>query len=171
MPSVWERIPDATLTIAGEGALEEHPALADPRVEVRNHYIPDSAVPALFAAVTCCVLPYREASQSGVGSRAKSHGRAIVATAVGGLPELVGPESGRIVPAGDPSALADAVVEVLATPGLAAAMGAAAAEAVQHAGWDRVGAVTLDAYERHLAPRHSGAGVRRRDDRRRRPVR
>ena len=152
MPLVWERVPAATLTIAGEGTIEDHAALSDPRVEVRNHHIPDSAVPALFAAATCCVLPYREASQSGVGTRAKSHGRAIVATEVGGLPELVAADSGRIVPAGDPVSLADAVVDVLATPGLAEAMGRAAASAVASAGWSRVGGATLEAYKRHLSP-------------------
>jgi len=150
MPHVWTRVPATTLTIAGAGEVDDHPVLHDARIVLRNEHIPDDEVPALFAAATCCVLPYREASQSGVGSRAKSYGRAIVATDVGGLPELVPPDSGRIVPAGDPEALAAALVEVLATPGLAASMSRAAAAWVDSAGWDRVAEAILAAYERHL---------------------
>jgi glycosyltransferase involved in cell wall biosynthesis len=108
-------------------------------------------VPALFAAASCCVLPYREASQSGVGSRAKSYGRAIVATDVGGLPELVPPDCGRIVPAGDAPALSEALVDVLATPGLAASMGRAAAESAAAADWTQVGRLTLAAYDEYLS--------------------
>jgi len=169
MPRVWARVPEATLTIAGAGEIDDHPVLGDRRIVLRNEHIRDEEVPALFAASTCCVLPYREASQSGVGSRAKSYGRAIVATDVGGLPELVPPDSGRIVPAGDPEALAGALVEVLATPGLAASMSDAAAAWVRSAGWDRVAETTLDAYERHLGLREISvrdvtlvAGARRR---------
>jgi glycosyltransferase involved in cell wall biosynthesis len=150
MPRVWERVPEATLTIAGAGEVAEHPLLGDARVVLRNEHIADDEVPGMFAASTCCVLPYREASQSGVGSRAKSYGRAIVATDVGGLPELVTPDCGRIVTAGDSEALAMALVEVLTTPGLAESMGRAAAADVAAAGWDRVAEMTLDAYERHL---------------------
>ena len=86
LPLIWERVPEATLTIAGSGELAHHASLDDPRVVVRNEHVRDEDVPAVFAAATCCVLPYREASQSGVGSQARAYGRPIVATSVGGLP-------------------------------------------------------------------------------------
>jgi glycosyltransferase involved in cell wall biosynthesis len=41
-------------------------------------------------------------------------GRPVVATSVGLVPAVVGPEQGRVVPVGDPAALAAAVAEVLA---------------------------------------------------------
>lgn len=150
MLPIWAAEPDTTLVIAGDGELEPHPLLADPRVELRHEHVAEGEVPALFAAATLIVLPYRQASQSGVGSLARQYRRALVVTDVGGLPDLVTPRSGRVVPAEDPEALAAAVVEVIGTPGLAIAMGEAGAAAAAEAGWDRVAAMTLDAYRRHL---------------------
>ncbi len=152
MPAVWSRSADTTLTVAGAGSLPDHPLLADRRVTLRHEHIPEEAVAGLFAGATCVVLPYRHASQSGVGSWAKRHGRPIVATAVGGLPELVTPDSGRLVPPEDPAALADALVEVLTAPGLAPRLAEGAARsAVKDASWERVAMLTLQAYRRYLA--------------------
>jgi len=158
MAAVWEQQPGATLTIAGAGELADHPALADPRVAVRREHVPDAELPQLFAAATCVALPYRQASQSGVGALAKRYGRGLVVSAVGGLPELVGDGSGLAVPAEDPPALARALTEVLGDRGLAERLGRAAhATAVGGADWDSVAALTLAAYEEHLlAPRGGG---------------
>ena len=150
LPLIWERVPEATLTIAGSGELAHHASLDDPRVVVRNEHVRDEDVPAVFAAATCCVLPYREASQSGVGSQARAYGRPIVATSVGGLPELVGDDAGRIVAPDDPAGLAAAVIEILTTPGLAESMSSASAGWVRSAAWERVAETTLNAYDRHL---------------------
>jgi glycosyltransferase involved in cell wall biosynthesis len=149
MPRIWERCPETTLTIAGDGPEVHHPALADPRVVKRFEHVPDDAVPGLFAAATCVVLPYRQASQSGVGSLAREFGRPVVATAIGGLPDLIGPDWGRLVAPEDPEALAAAVIEVLTTPGLAERMGRTAAEG-SGSDWKAVGASTLVAYRAHL---------------------
>jgi glycosyltransferase involved in cell wall biosynthesis len=151
MPSVWERHPEVTLVIAGDGEIPTHPALADPRVAVNQRYLPESELPGLFAASTCVVLPYRQASQSGVGTLAKQHGRAVVATRVGGLAELVGPDEGRLVEPGDRAALAAAVEEIVADPPLAAALGRRAAASSAGASWRSVGEATLAAYRRHLS--------------------
>lgn len=150
MPAVWERLPEVTLTIAGSGEIPESEALADRRVELRAEHVPEDAVAGLFAASTCVVLPYRQASQSGVGSEAKQYGRPLIATAVGGLPDLVGEGEGRLVPPEDPEALARAIVEVVGTPGLAARLGERAAASVAGAGWSRVADLTLAAYRQHL---------------------
>jgi len=150
MPTIWAAEPDTHLVIAGDGDLERHPLLADPRVELRREHILEEDVPGLFGAASVVVLPYREASQSGVGSLAKQYHRALVVTDVGGLPELVAPAFGRLVPPEDPEALAAAVIEVVGTPGLASKMGEAAGASAAEAGWDRVAAMTLEAYRRHL---------------------
>ena len=151
MPRVWERLPHARLTIAGDGDRPHHPMLEDGRIDLRFGHVPEEEVPALYERSTTVVLPYREASQSGVGAFAKRHGRSLVVTRVGGLPELVTPETVRVVPSDDPAALADALLEVLTTPGLADAMGRAAAASVEsERSWPRVAERLLDAYTRHL---------------------
>jgi glycosyltransferase involved in cell wall biosynthesis len=154
MEAIWGQLPAATLTIAGEGEIEPHPALSDPRVTVHAGHVPEADVPALFRAASCVALPYREASQSGVGSRIKPYARPLVVAAVGGLPELVSDGSGIVVPAEDPAALAEALVSVLADRGLATRLGeAGAATAAREGSWDTVAGETLAAYREHLVPR------------------
>lgn len=52
--------------------------------------------------------------------------RPVVATTVGGLPEVLGsPETGLLIPPADPQALADALEKLLASPGLRETLGAA----------------------------------------------
>ncbi len=151
MAAIWKERPQTTLTVAGEGEIPPHEALSDPRVTVRREYLAEDELPALFAAATCVVLPYRQASQSGVGSLAMQHGRAVVATRVGGLPELVGEEWGRLVEPEDTPALAAAVLEVIGTPGLAERLGRRAAKQVEEEiGWKAVAARTLELYRRYL---------------------
>ena len=58
-------------------------------------------------------------------------GRPAIATAIAGVPELVTPDTGWLVPAGDPAALAGAIRQAAATPqGTLARMGRAARERV-----------------------------------------
>lgn len=151
MGEVWKARPAVTLTVAGEGAIEPHPALSDPRVLVRQEYVGEDDIPGLFRAATAVVLPYRQASQSGVGSLAFQYGRPLIASRLGGLPELVGEDRGRLVPSEDPAALAAAILEVLGEPGLAERLGRAAAAAVEgESGWEAVAGLTVACYRRHL---------------------
>lgn len=151
MTSVWRKIPNATLTIAGAGPIDDHPALHDPRVLVRREHVPDGQVPELFATARCVVLPYRQASQSGVGSIAKRFERPLVVTAVGGLPELVGDGSGLVVPPEQPADLAGALITVLSDRQLAERLGSAGGETARGRGdWRRVAETVLEAYEERL---------------------
>jgi glycosyltransferase involved in cell wall biosynthesis len=150
MPQLWEAAPTTRLVIAGYGQMPESEVLADGRVEVHNEHVPESTVPGLYNGATAVVLPYRQASQSGVGSLAKSYGRASIVTDEGGLPELVADGSGIVVPSEDVGALANALIEVITEPGRAEAMGAAASASAQaEFSWKAVGQATLDAYRRH----------------------
>jgi glycosyltransferase involved in cell wall biosynthesis len=151
MPAVWVARPQVRLTVAGEGEWPQHRVLADPRVTVRDEHVPETAVGGLYEDATCVVLPYRQASQSGVGTLAMQHGRPLIATRVGGLPELVGVDRGRIVPSEDPPALAEAILEVLSSRQLAERLGRRAAAAVEgEIGWKVVAARTIESYRRHL---------------------
>jgi len=60
-------------------------------------------------------------------------GRPVIATAIGGLPEIITHEvDGLLIPADDPAALAGAIERLAADPALAARLGAAAAARVEH---------------------------------------
>jgi glycosyltransferase involved in cell wall biosynthesis len=112
-PFISSRVPDVKFVIAGEGedfsryrALMVHPE----RFVVHNEFVSNEKRAELFARAAIVVLPYIEASQSGVVPVAYSFSKPVVATTVGGLPEVV--EDGRtgyLVPPGDELALADAV--------------------------------------------------------------
>lgn len=158
MTEVWASLPEATLTIAGDGELEDHPALGDERVTLRREYLPDEELPALFAAARCVVLPYRQASQSGVGSLAKRYGRPLVVSDVGGLPELVADGSGLTVAPEDPGALAGSLIRLLRDDELCSRLAEAARHsAVSGSDWETVGAATLAAYREHLVRLRAGS--------------
>jgi len=71
---------------------------------------------AYLGITTAVVIPYDHATQSGVIALAAGFGIPVVATTVGGLPEMVLPnETGELIPPRDPRALAEAVARVVAT--------------------------------------------------------
>lgn len=118
MPDVAARVPGVRLVVAGEfyGDEAELRARAAPlgkTVRFDADYIPDTRVADYFAAADAVVQPYLSATQSGVAGIAFHFGRAVVTTDVGGLAADVG-DAGLVVPPNDPTALADALVEILA---------------------------------------------------------
>lgn len=89
-------------------------------------------------------------------------GRPVVASRVGGIPEVIAHEdNGLLVPPGDPAALAAALRRLLTEEGLAARLGSAArATAEERFSAEAMAVHTLDFYRRVLAGRQ-GNGRRR----------
>jgi glycosyltransferase involved in cell wall biosynthesis len=83
-------------------------------------------VPALLAAAAVVVVPSRWEARALVIQEAMRSGRPIVATCVGGTPELTGADGALLVPPGDAGALGRAVRAVLDDQSLAARLGQAA---------------------------------------------
>jgi glycosyltransferase involved in cell wall biosynthesis len=83
-------------------------------------------VPALLAAADVVVVPSRWEARALIVQEAMLAGRPIVATRVGGVPELTGGDGAVLVEPDDPAALAAAVTAVLDDPALAARLGGAA---------------------------------------------
>jgi glycosyltransferase involved in cell wall biosynthesis len=106
--------PEATLRIVGSGEPEGvAPGISSlPRVLLEPRWVPDSEMAPLIASSRCLVLPYREASQSGVLPLALAHGVPVIATSVGGLAaQLADGKSGFVVRP-DPTALAAAMLRL-----------------------------------------------------------
>jgi glycosyltransferase involved in cell wall biosynthesis len=104
-------LPGWKLIIAGHGAVP--PSIIAARggdLQVQNRYISDEEASRLMHDATIVVLPYTSATQSGVAALAQAFGRPIIASAVGGLKEMViHGKTGLLVPPGDVAALADAM--------------------------------------------------------------
>jgi glycosyltransferase involved in cell wall biosynthesis len=113
---------DVTLAVAGEAWWrneEEYRLLAMGLENVRLdfRFIPDSEIAAWFAAADVVLAPYRIEAQSGVALTAFHFARPVIATTVGGLPEIIREgENGMLVPPEDPVALAKAVDAFFARP-------------------------------------------------------
>ena len=92
--------------------------MADPQFfEVRNRHIPDREAAQLFIDADIVVLPYVEASQSGVLAIANAFAKPVIVTDVGELGRAVEDGvSGLVVPPADERPLADAILK-LATDG------------------------------------------------------
>jgi glycosyltransferase involved in cell wall biosynthesis len=78
-------------------------------------FIPDSEIATYFAAADVVLAPYRIEAQSGVALTAFHFARPVIATTVGGLPEVIDGTNGILVPPKDPAALARAVDEFFTT--------------------------------------------------------
>lgn len=82
---------EATLMLAGEAPRQVDVAcLRRPGIEIRNEWIPEDAIASLFAGTRLIVLPYLEASQSGIVPLAEAAGIPMLVTDVGGLRSQVG---------------------------------------------------------------------------------
>ncbi len=63
-------------------------------------------IPQIFGRASAVVLPYTDATQSGIAAMAFGFGRAVIATCVGGLPDVVANEcNGSLVLSKDAGAL------------------------------------------------------------------
>lgn len=89
-------------------------------------------IPEIVAASDVIVLPSdRFEGVPQVILQSLAMGRAVVASPIGGIPEVVHHETtGLLCPAGEPSAFADAIARLLADPGLRERLGAAGRELV-----------------------------------------
>lgn len=129
-------LPDATLVIVGGGPAADALSTAVAPLGARVRLVgpqPLPRIPTWMAACDLLVLPSHAEGTPNVVLEALASGRRVVATAVGGIPDLVTrPELGELVPPRAPDALAAAIVRALPTPYAPAAV----AELGARGGWD-----------------------------------
>lgn len=79
-------------------------------VFLHTDFIPTSEVKYYFSASDCVILPYKDATQSGIVQIAMNFRKPVIATNVGGLSEVIqNNKTGYIVEKENPHELADAI--------------------------------------------------------------
>ena len=135
MAAVQKHISPARLLLTGEGELRD-----DLETQARSLGISEivtfagfrSDVPEILAACDVFVLPSLWEGLPNVVLEAMALGLAVVATRVGGVPEIViDGETGLLVPPGEPETLAEALVRLLRDPDLRSRMGRAGRRRVE----------------------------------------
>jgi glycosyltransferase involved in cell wall biosynthesis len=115
-PLIRRHEPNARVVIVGDEPFGLNRAYADQVIasaEIEHYPWSDNA-PGLMRHLDVLVLPSYEEPAGTVLAEAMAVGTPVVATRVDGLPEVVEDGvTGRLVPPGDPQALADAVIDVL----------------------------------------------------------
>ena len=131
---VRERFPDARLLVVGDGRLR-----AQLQSQVHEQQLEDgvtftgvrSDIPEILSALDLFVLPSLWEGLPNVILEAMAAGLPVVATAVGGAPELVADgQTGLLVPPAQAEALEQAIMQMLENPAQAKNMGQAGHERV-----------------------------------------
>lgn len=119
LPMVTEKLKQIKLLVVGDfaGDKEEYLKLISelqisPYVEIHDGYIPDKEVEKYFVASDLVVLPYESATQSGIVQIAYGFEKPVIATDVGGLPEVVlHDKTGYIVEAQNSEQIAERIIQ------------------------------------------------------------
>ena len=127
-------MPQTHLVLIGDGYLRP-----EIEVQIRSLGLQDAVhllgdrddIPRLLPAMDLFALASSSEGLSNAILEAQACGLPVLATRVGGNPELVPEDSGKLVKAEDPPMLADAMLELLKNPALRSRMGAVARARVE----------------------------------------
>ena len=140
MPKVISKVPDVQLWVAGNGKdamilkkLAKELKIAE-RIKFTGPITNPTKSSFLKNCNLLCISPRTE-SFGVVYLEAMAYGLPIVTTKVGGIPEVVG-DSALLVPPNDPSALADAMIQVLSDRHLADSLNKKSLERVKRFDWE-----------------------------------
>jgi len=145
------------IAIVGRGSeLELNRArLASDDIDLVEAFVTPGAAVGAFQRASVVVLPYVEATQSGVAAAAFANSRAVVASHCGGLVDAIEDGvDGILMPPGDAAALADALGALLANPAELARLtqGARIAGETRFA-WEPIGETLASSFRRLAAGR------------------
>jgi glycosyltransferase involved in cell wall biosynthesis len=131
------------LVVAGDGPLRG-------QVPGVLGFVPREELERLLAGAAVVACPSRREGFGLICAEAMAYGRPVVASAVGGLLDLVRDgDTGLLVPPRDPAALRAAIERLLGDAELRARLGAAArGHVAELCDWNRVTAETIAVYER-----------------------
>lgn len=162
LPLIAEQVPDVRLVAVAKSGFRgtdrvgtfrslAHELGVEQLIEFRES-VDQQTLLSFYSDSDVVVLPSRNEGWGLSLMEAMACGRPVIATRVGGIPELVRDGTdGILVEAGDVGQLADATIRLLSDPGLRTRMGAAGRERVRAFSWDDTAKVVLAAYESALA--------------------
>ncbi len=141
----------ASLVVVGDGPDRERVhglAAGLPRVHLTG-FVEHTAVPAVLASLDVLVLPSAYEEMGSVLTEALASGLPVVASDVGGIPEVVRHgQTGLLVPPGDVAALSAALDRLAADADLRARLSAAARARAAEYAWPRLAARVAAVYAR-----------------------
>jgi len=150
LPNVLQSVPDLTYVVVGTGPDRARLEGVADECDVREHVhfagsVPHEELPSVYSAADIFVMPAREAPPDVEGFgivflEANACETPVIGARSGGIPDaIVDEETGLLVPPADPTALTDALVQLLEEPQIAETLGAQGRERVlREASWDRV---------------------------------
>lgn len=154
-PMITKEVQNAKIIIAGTG--EDFKKYEDMMINkesfiIYNYYISYKKGAELFQRCSIVVLPYIEASQSGVIPTAYGFKKPVVVTDVGSIPEIVDDGvTGFIAPPRNPEALAEAIIKLLKDEKLREEMGENAYRKLKtDLSWDNIAEKTIEVYKKAI---------------------
>lgn len=121
MTEVHKSHPDCTLVVAGGGDYHFDKSAYEQLdyIDIRNRFIPDEELVSLIKGCEFMVCPYTDATQSGVIMSAFAFNKPVIATRVGGLPEMViDNKYGILIKEKDANAITEGINKFLSEPEL-----------------------------------------------------
>ena len=112
-------LPNLKLIVAGSGDCGEYASSIEKlgeSIELKNRWITDEEMSQIIENVDFVVLPYIEATQSGVIPLAFAFGKTVIATNVGGISEQVPQDIGILIPPHDSLSLGNAILNLYREP-------------------------------------------------------
>ena len=125
----------------------------DSRFELHERFIPHAETAELFLRADIVVMPYIDATQSGVAAMALGYGRPVIASDVGSVSEMVRHGyNGLLVPPSNAAALADAIAKLVADESMSIEFGKNSQALAQgEYSWKEVARLTKEAYLRTVS--------------------
>lgn len=120
LASALRQVPDLHLTLVGDGEMRPEIEAAIAAHEIGDKvtitgWVDEARVRAEIAGAHALVMPSFAEGLPMVVMEAMAAGRPVISTYIAGIPELVRPATGWLVPAGDPEALSEAMASLAAT--------------------------------------------------------
>ena len=136
------------LVVVGDGPLRD-------QLPQALGFVPPAEVGVYLERAAIVVCPSRREGYGVVAREAMAHGRPVIATSVGGLPDaVIDGETGLLVPPRDVEALRGALERLLGDADLRGRLGTAARRVAEDRfGLDAAAEATIDAYEAVLVRR------------------